>query len=523
MNGERFDKARLAELGRRAELSEYIFASAAPGAGRLVARLRAAWNDVATRWHVRPLAAQQSAFNAALVEWLARRQLGPSAADAGRVALDRAGAQLNRDTAAVAARVARLGSGAILPNRNSGAILPNRNSGAILPNRSRQPLRLAYFSPLPPARSGIADYSAELLPYLAERADVTLFTDGPDAPGDLPRRPVAAFPAERWAYDMPLYQMGNSAHHAAIYATLRRYPGVTVLHDYVLHHLVAELTLGAGSFAAYAREMSYDLGEAAAPCLRDIRSGRAANPLTEVALNARVIDSSLGLIVHSHTVAAWIRAIRPAARVAVIPHLVAPRRARSRRAELNLPPEALLVAVVGQVTTTKQLPLALRAFRRLLADAPDARFLIVGQVLPEVDLDGLLAELGLGESVIRMDYVESFDAFNDWAATADIVLNLRYPTLGETSGAALRVMAAGRALVVFDHGWYAEIPDGAAIKTPPLDEEALLTALRALARAPERRAALGQAAARYVAGVCAPSAVADAIIDFIAALEPAGA
>jgi len=514
MSDDRFDKARLEDLGRRAELTEYTFASAAPGVGRLVARLRAAWNDVATRWHVRPLAAQQSAFNAALVEWLARRQLGPSAAEAGRVALDRAGAQLNRDAAAVAARAARLGGD--LSARGAGG-------GAILPNRIRRRWRLAYFSPLPPARSGIADYSAELLPYLAERADITLFTDQAEAPGDLPRRPVAAFPAERWAYDLPLYQMGNSAHHAAIYHMLRRYPGMTVLHDYVLHHLVAELTLGAGSFAAYAREMGYDLGEAAAPRLRDIRSGRAANPLTEVALNARVIDSSLGLIVHSHTVAGWIRAIRPAARVAVIPHLVAPRRARSRRAELNLPPEALLVAVVGQVTATKQLPLALRAFRRLLAVVPDARFLIVGQALPEVDLDGLLAELGLGESVIRMDYVESFDAFNDWAATADIVLNLRYPTLGETSGAALRVMAAGRALVVFDHGWYAEIPDGAAVKTPPLDEEALLAALLALAGAPERRAALGAAAARYVAEVCAPAAVAGAMIDFLAALEPAGA
>ena len=109
MSDDRYDKVRLEELGRRAALSEYTFTSATPGIGRLVARWRAAWNDVATRWHVRPLAAQQSAFNAALVEWLARRQLGPSVGDAGCIALDRAGTQLNRDTAAVAARAARLG------------------------------------------------------------------------------------------------------------------------------------------------------------------------------------------------------------------------------------------------------------------------------------------------------------------------------------------------------------------------------------------------------------------------------
>ena len=302
---------------------------------------------------------------------------------------------------------------------------------------------------------------------------------------------------------------------------LRRFPGVTVLHDFHLHHLLAHLTLGAGRFADYAREMEYALGGEAAPLLRDIRSGRAANPLYQVALNERLLDSSLGLIVHSQTVANWIHAARPAARVAVIPHLVVPRPARSRRAELGLPPEAVLIAVVGQVTAAKQLPLALRAFRRLLAFVPEARFLIVGEVLPEVDLDGTLRELGLGERVICLDYVESFDAFVDWAATADVVLNLRYPTLGETSGAALRVMAAGRPLVVFDHGWYGELPDEAAVKVPPLDEEALLVALLELARDPARRAALGAAAADTVAAQCAPAAVADAYVQFISALEPA--
>ena len=167
------------------------------------------------------------------------------------------------------------------------------------------------------------------------------------------------------------------------------------------------------------------------------------------------------------------------------------------------------------------LPLALRAFRRLLAFVPEAYFLIVGEVLPEVDLDGMLSEVGLGERVIRLDYVASFDAFVDWAATADVVLNLRYPTLGETSGAALRVMAAGRPLVVFDHGWYGELPDEAAVKVPPLDEEALLVALLELARDPARRAALGVAAAGTVAAQCAPAAVADAYVAFMTALEPA--
>jgi glycosyltransferase involved in cell wall biosynthesis len=543
MSDDRFDRARLDELAGRAELREYEFASAAPGVGDLVARFRAAWNSVATKWQVRPMIEQQSAFNAALVEWLARRQMGQGVARerdpvAERVAHDRGLTDLNREVAAVGAQAARQalsptlsqrarGRGALSltlsqreRERRSPSLWEGIGEGRPADGAARR-LRVAYFSPLPPAHSGIADYSTELLPALAALADVTLFSDAPISPGGLPRRPLDAFPAERWAFDLPLYQMGNSAHHAEIYRMLRRFPGVTVLHDFHLHHLLAHLTLGAGRFADYAREIEYALGDEAAPLLRDIRSGRAANPLYDVALNERLLDSSLGLIVHSQTVAAWIRAARPAARVAVIPHLVVPRPARSRRAALNLPPEAFLLAVVGQVTAAKQLPLALRAFQRLLAFAPQAYFLIVGEALPEVDLDETLRDLGLGERVIRLDYVESFDAFVDWAATADVVLNLRYPTLGETSGAALRVMAAGRPLVVFDHGWYGELPDEVAVKVPPLDEEALLAALLELARDPERRAALGAAAARYVATQCAPAAVADAYVEFIAALEPA--
>lgn len=98
-------------------------------------------------------------------------------------------------------------------------------------------MRIAYFSPLPPARSGIADYSRDLLPYLAREMDLTLYTAVPEQIDETLRqqfavRPLAAYPQERWQFDLPLYQMGNSAHHADLYAMMRRYPGVVVLHDY---------------------------------------------------------------------------------------------------------------------------------------------------------------------------------------------------------------------------------------------------------------------------------------------------
>nr|MBP8948832.1 hypothetical protein [Promineifilum sp.] len=127
MSDDRFDRARLDELAGRAELREYEFASTAPGVGGFVARCRAAWNSVATKWQVRPMIEQQSAFNAALVEWLARRQMGQGTAgerdpSIERVAHDRAVTALNRDTAAVGAWAARLGdeAGSSLSQRARG-------------------------------------------------------------------------------------------------------------------------------------------------------------------------------------------------------------------------------------------------------------------------------------------------------------------------------------------------------------------------------------------------------------------
>ena len=71
-------------------------------------------------------------------------------------------------------------------------------------------LRIAFFSPLPPAKSGIADYSAALLEPLKRLADVTVFTDQPKA-------------IDATRYDAFLYQIGNNAFHA-VKTAVRRPP-----------------------------------------------------------------------------------------------------------------------------------------------------------------------------------------------------------------------------------------------------------------------------------------------------------
>src|SRR5712692_9770924 len=95
-------------------------------------------------------------------------------------------------------------------------------------------MRVAFFSPLPPAKSGIADYSAAVLEHLDKSIEVETFASKTDG---LP----AAFDASR--YDVCVYQLGNNPYHGFVYEAAMEHPGVVVMHEANLHHLIADLTI----------------------------------------------------------------------------------------------------------------------------------------------------------------------------------------------------------------------------------------------------------------------------------------
>lgn len=379
-------------------------------------------------------------------------------------------------------------------------------------------LRLAYFSPLPPARTGVADYSRELLPYLAQRAEVTLFVAGAVDEAlrqQFPAYSLAEYAFRRWHFDAALFHMGNSRHHAPFYHTFRRFPGILALHDYVLHHFLADQTAGQGNFPAYARELGYELGAAGIDLALDIQYQRQPHPLFTLPLNQRLLDLSLGVIGHSHYVAQRVGATtgRP---VGVVPALIEPHPVHSRRAQLNLPPETLLIGSFGQITAARQIDVALHAFAQLRQTMPHAHYLVVGEAHAEVDLPALIAELQLNDSVTHLGFVADLAEFVDWIGSVDVVINLRCPTAGETSATALRALAAGCPLIVSNAGWYAELPDEVALKAPtPTHPNALFFLLQTLTQQPAQRQAMGQAARAYAQTHHSGPAVAAAYVAFI--------
>jgi glycosyltransferase involved in cell wall biosynthesis len=358
-------------------------------------------------------------------------------------------------------------------------------------------MKAAYYSPLPPSRSGIADYSALLLPELESRIDVELAR-----PGRFRRAPKA---------DVALYHVGNDPDaHGWIVEALRRRPGVVVLHELVLHHLVAGITLARGDAAGYLAAMERDHGLAGRLLAYGVLDNRIP-PLWETRpqdfpLAGEILRLAQSLIVHSRYVEEGARAAGYEGPVARIAHPAwSPPVAGVRR--------ETLIGCFGHLNESKRIPQLYAAFARVRERMPDAGLLLVGEASPR------LADLDVPQGVTREGYVDERRLWSLMEA-CDVVVSLRSPTMGETSGTAIRALSTGRPLVVSDVGWFAELPDDVAVKVAPDEREveALAVALERLLADDRRRRKMGEAARELAATQHDVGRVADL---YVAALEEA--
>lgn len=372
-------------------------------------------------------------------------------------------------------------------------------------------LNIAFVTPLNPIPNGLSDYSELLLPALAELADITVYSDcgvptNSHIAGQFEVRPVRHLVRYHAEHDLRLYQIGNSADHKAAFEMLRALPGIVVLHEPFLHTGYRYMP----STSPYQRELLYELG-----AIKPVERARwAAEPdrmvLQTVPFTRRLIDASLGVIVHSQAARRLVQATTsPRAHVvplAVIPHLMdlPPRvEPRTSRSDFGWPAEALLIGVPGMIDPTKEPDLALRAFAALSCQRPEARLIFMGDWPLDYGLSNLVRELNVSGRVEFMGRVDPLARLEQAMAACDIIINLRRPTIGETSGTALRALAMGRAIVVRDIGWFSEIPAGCCLKiglTADVDE--LAQALQQLADQPELRRQLGDAAREHIQANC---------------------
>ena len=333
--------------------------------------------------------------------------------------------------------------------------------------------RISWASPLPPTRSGVADYAAELLPELALLAKVTVveppeWSPPPDATW------LSALARVNDASDeehgVPLLHLGNNPYHLWVARRLRRRGGVVVLHDPVLHHLLVEEAAADGAWDRFTRELGEAHG-AAGMALAEARRWGLTGSLDPFLFPARQVylRGARAVIVHSLWAQRRLAAELPEVPVRRVPLAVAqlPQGDRAGwRHRLGCGENTLVLAHLGFLTPAKGLETLLRALAAMNELRLDFRLVVVGEGSEGSAFDREVAALGLGDRVMRWGFASLEDLGGIVAAT-DLGLVPRYPTAGETSAAALRFLASGTPVVVAGYGQFLELPPDAAARMAP--------------------------------------------------------
>lgn len=352
-------------------------------------------------------------------------------------------------------------------------------------------MTVGFFSPLPPASTGVADYSAALLRRLRQLGRVEL-------------QPARS--------DVNLYHLGNNHLHAAIYRQALRNPGVVVLHDAVLHHF----HLGALRADEYAAEFVHNYGEWTRSLAESLWRTRARSAADQkyfaYPMLRRICETSRAVIVHNPAAAAMARRHASQAKIVEIPMLyepvaIAPAADRERiRRQLRVPTGATLAGIFGHLRESKRILPVLRAFRRLPAGS--AVLLLAGDSGSR-DLDRAMQPFLSDAHVRRLPYTPARE-FDTIAQAVDVCINLRYPTAGETSAISITFMGIGKPVLMTDSEEIGRIPQAACVRIPSgLGEEAAVEdTMRWLISMPRSGVEIGLRAHEHIIAHHSPNRVA---------------
>lgn len=348
------------------------------------------------------------------------------------------------------------------------------------------PRKLAYLSPLPPQPSGIAAYSALLLPHLMRYARIDLFVQSERVESDwlnanFPIYPAHIFPEVAREYDVVIYEMGNSEYHSHLLDWLPRFPGIVVLHDFFLSGLLHVKGMDEESDILH-QQMIYSHGPQA---LRWLLSG--AETLQRPAIwelidrlpacrtifdHARCIISFSG---YSKSLAeqffpeGWAGKFRVVPQPALPPSRPALSRADAKEA-LGLPADAVLVCSFGFQAEPKQSDLIVAAFLQLAEQDQDQNLhlALVGKLEPNEYGHNLLRMVQRSPFSGRIHLTGYLDKaqYGRYLSAADLAVQLRTQSRGETSKAVLDALSHGVPVLVNDYAGFREYPDHVVYKIP---------------------------------------------------------
>jgi glycosyltransferase involved in cell wall biosynthesis len=328
------------------------------------------------------------------------------------------------------------------------------------------------------------------------------------------------------SFDLIFYNFGNHLpFHREIYLTALQYPGVAILHDFVMHHFFAAYYLeemrNPERYQAEMKAMYGSRGLAAAK--RSLVSPPPVwetDAVTEFPMFEKILPGVRGIITHSDFLLEKVNALRSGpARKIPLSLEVSGGATQAERASLGVPADRLIALTVGHVNPNKRVDAVIEA----IAAEPRIHYLIAGPCEPNYRqrLDAMIRKYGLAERVQFLGYV-SEEKLKALLTHADICVNLRYPTTEGASGSVIEQMQYGKPVIVTDAGSFSELPPDAVLKIRLQEEQIDLRAALSSLLDEERRLGLGKRARAYVTSTHRPDLYAKEALRFAWEVRNAG-
>jgi glycosyltransferase involved in cell wall biosynthesis len=388
--------------------------------------------------------------------------------------------------------------------------------------------RLIFVSPMPPAHSGIADYSVELLHELTDYYDIDIVVSQDEVArtslGDTCSvRTLDWFNRQASAGDRIVYQFGNSSFHSHMFAMVEQRPGLVVLHDFFLGNIIAHREYPLGEANVWSAALYHSHGYRA---LAERFTGeKPDDTIWKYPANLSILQLATGVIVHSNSAREmareWFGDAMPQDWVIVPQPRAAVRRTdrEDARKKLRLRPVDYVVCSFGVLGAHKNSHRLLDAWlASRLASDKRCRLLFVGENADNAynrALSDKLRASGTPDNMQIMGFVTP-ELYQQWLAAADLAVQLRASSRGETSRAVLDCMSYGLPTIVNRHGAMAELPADALLMIDDqfLDEDLARLLERSYADSSGRQT-VGQRAREIVEDIHSPRKVASLYFDAI--------
>lgn len=342
--------------------------------------------------------------------------------------------------------------------------------------------RIAFVSPLPPQKSGISDYSAELLPYLSKYFQIDLFVDPDVKVNDhFIEKNLSVF---RWTqllerqhlYKTVIYQFGNSSFHFHMMGLLEKFPGVVVLHDFYLSNMLAyTMDSFEDGTKIFERELDYSHGVRA---LVENQLQETADTCRDWPANLSILKFAVKLIVHSEFHFSLLKKyyginfdIQPnmIKLLRKVGKNISDKTRQEIRKTLRISKDEFLFCSFGMLTPGKMMLSIIQAFGQVVKNNPrKSRLIFVGEICNEPfrdEIHKLLETLELADVIEITGYTDS-ETYEKYLIVADVAIQIRTRTRGETSRAVLDCMSYSKPTIINDHGTFQDYSQEDVIKIP---------------------------------------------------------